>query len=120
MLSFGRQQFLAMNQGPQQQFVTELAARLTLFWPEEAEGFGPARTLEVTQLAVQRAMALGFVSELDVARFAHLVFALHSLHFIDQDWARPYLQGPLPPRVRMNRLFDAAIARLTPTQSTAP
>jgi hypothetical protein len=120
MLSFGRQQFLALGQGPQQRFVTELAARLTRFWPEEAAAFGPARTLEVTQQAVQRALALGFESELDVARFAHLVFALHSLHFMDQDWARPYLQGPQPPRVRMNRLFDAAIARLTPAQAPTP
>jgi hypothetical protein len=119
MLSIEREQFQKLGQDPQARFVLELAQRLTRFWPEEAEAFGPERTLDVTRQAVQRAQALGFQTELDVARFAHLVFALHSLHFAEQDWARPHLQGPLPPRERMNRLFDAAVSHMATQEKAA-
>ena len=79
--------------------------------------FAPPRT-EVARRAVEEAVddarALGFRTELDVSRFVHLVFAFRARRFYEQAWAAEIMQAPaeLPPRIRMNRLFDAGCAEL--------
>jgi hypothetical protein len=74
---------------------------------------GPQQTAEAVRSGAEAAFASGFRTELDVARYVHLAFAFRSLQFDQLPWARAILaHDEWPPRVRMNRLFEAGCEQL--------
>lgn len=82
-------------------------------WPLACERVGVDRIKSVVKTVVDTALACGFETEYDVVRFVHLAFSFESLNFTDEQWAVPVmLNDELPPRVRMNQLFSAALEYL--------
>lgn len=113
MLTISPTQRQLMGEQAQTRFAAELVGRVAELWPSDWHMMGA----EAGQKAVLQGITLadegGFRSELDVARFVHLSFALRSLQFGQQPWAAEIMADPdLPPRIRMNRLFNAGMTRL--------
>ena len=91
--------------------VRRFAARMTVHvekaWPEECRRLGLAFTAARVQAAVERAMGHGVVSEYDIGRFVHLVFALDNLEFDREEWAARVLQNRARPAgARIDALWE--------------
>jgi len=113
MLKLTSLQYRTFAKGALERFIDRLSERLPEQWPEESERLGPERVHSAAETAVKQAIELGFRTESDVARFAHLAFAFRSMRFHELPWAEPIMREEgLQPRVRMNRLFEAGLAAL--------
>lgn len=81
MLNFNSAQQRLFAVGAQERFVAALALRVAEHWPVEVELLGRERSAEAVRVSVHTANQLGFVTELDVARFTHLAFGMRSTQF---------------------------------------
>jgi hypothetical protein len=95
-------------------FIERMINRAQRIWPEECARFGGTGTCKMVESAVEGASAHQLVSEYDVARFVDLVFAFESVKFDRTTWAADILEDvSVPPRRRMNRLWEESRRRLT-------
>lgn len=119
MIKFNPAQQRLFAIGAQERFVAALALRVAEYWPVEVELLGGERAAEAVRVSVDMANQLGFVTELDVARFTHLAFGMRSTQFHMQPWAQEVLFdcAELQPRLCMNRLFDAGCSQLAAAEA---
>lgn len=94
-------------------FVDLMVAEVRQHWPDLGEDFGTERTRVVVDAYVTAALNFGFDTEYDAGRFVHLAFAFRTLSFTTQSWAEDIMNHEdLPARIRMNRLYDAALSQM--------
>ena len=90
-------------------FTTRVVAHVKAVWPTECGELGDAAVLEMVRGSIQRAVALGLVSEFDVVRFVDLGFILVK-DFESNPyaaWTRPLLADrALGPEARMDRVYQ--------------
>jgi hypothetical protein len=87
--------------------VERTVAEVRDLWPEECGRLGRPAVPQLVEDAVNRARAWGLLTERDVGRFVHLVFALEDPAFDEAPWAAAILgDEALSPRARTSRLWD--------------
>lgn len=113
MLRINSSQMASFGERAWRQFVDGMLAHAQVHWPGTCESLGEERARGAVEATARAARDFGFETEYDVGRFIHLAFAFETMHFTSQEWALPVMSDPdLPPRVRMNQLFTAAVAHL--------
>jgi hypothetical protein len=90
-------------------FTTRVIAHVKAVWPAECGELGDAAVAATVRSAIQRAAAIGLLSELDLVRFVDLAFILAP----DFDtkplcaWTRPiFSDRKLAPDAKINRLYQ--------------
>jgi len=102
-----------MGEISMQKFVVDMLESVNDIWPELCERLDKDRLELLIKQTIDCAIQNGFKSERDVEMFLHLVFAFETLDFVKQSWAKPIIEKTgLLPRLRMNELYDAGMARI--------
>jgi hypothetical protein len=112
MLVIGSDQFQQLGNHVFDEFVARAISQAQDDWPEVVAAMGKERVASAVKVSIDMARKLGFETEFDVGRFVLLAFALRSLGFLREQWAVTVLEATLPPREKMNRLFESALASM--------
>jgi len=90
-------------------FTARVVAHVKAVWPAECAELGEPAVLDTVSGGIQRAAALGLVSEHDVVRFVDLSFILAKDFATNPlaGWVRPILADrALAPAAKLDRLYQ--------------
>jgi hypothetical protein len=110
MLTIRDQQMRALAAARMTDFTRRMISHLTSAFPEWSRDLGPGELAAFVRHGVERAARYGFATELDVARYLHIMQALGD-RFDESPgyrWAASLLSQNIPASDKMSRLRDAA------------
>ena|SRR5579862_1688871 len=90
-------------------FANRVVAHVKSVWAEECEELGDPTVRSLVQTSIQRAAALGLVTEYDVVRFVDLSFILAGDFETNplSIWTRPFIADrTLTPTAKLDRLYE--------------
>jgi len=114
MLILRSAQIAAFSAAGRERFVNKMVKHHWEYFPEWSQGLGADALDGFIRHGIERANLHGFETELEIARYLHVMQALGP-NFDESGeyaWAEKLLNGTLPPQAKMNRLRDAAAYEL--------
>ena len=109
MLTLRTDQIAVFSTAARERFVNKMVKHHGDFFPEWSRNLGPDALDAFIRHGIQRANLHGFETELEIARYLHVMQALGP-NFDESGeypWAEKLLKARLPPQAKMNRLRDA-------------
>jgi hypothetical protein len=112
MLMIRNEQMAVFKSHLENRFKNRLAIHVYTHFPAKCQYFGEERVQAAIHSGVERAKGYGIVSERDIAKYVHLVFAFHEEFDCDPElpWAARILKDEtlVGPSTRMECLFQEA------------
>jgi hypothetical protein len=114
MLVIRKSQLDALGAVMLSSFESKMVSHLKKVYPDWAQALPPAELLGFVRHGMSRAKRHGFLTELEVARYLHVMHDLGKTfdESPEYPWAQPLLAADMPPAEKMDRLRDAVDYRI--------